>query len=798
MNSILCAFVGGLMLVACLPQLPGPWLQCLLMVAIAVAATSRRMPAYWLAAFGCGVLLACIYGQNLLAQRLPEYCLHQPLTVTGTIASLPQRLPVQVREVETEEKEQDATQVRFELQVEYLQPAHCQGPKQLLLSHHDQHELLPGQRWQLGVRLRRPSGLENPGSFNHQAWYAQQGIDAVGSVRKGQAQLLDTPLAVSQWHHRLRHRIRQQIAALPLSRDARAVLLAITVGDRSLLEHRLWRLCQYFGVNHLLVISGLHVGLVAGLGYGLGRLLALPGLLRGGTGPARLPIWLALLFAFIYTLLSGFSVATQRAMIMLCCMAIASLCWRRPLAWQNLLLAAVLILLFNPLAALGGGFWLSFAAVAALLWLGLWRGPGRSYKKGDKGTAKARWRHVIGCHIYMCLVMVPLGGWWFGSFSQVAAVANLLLVPLLGFYLVPLALLAACAFVFGLEEVAISLWQYSALPLEWLIPQGQALLASRPNWLLWQLSVTVPALLLAALAVGLFVLPVSLRFRVLAVLMLLPLLLPPRWPRTATPEAVHILFMDVGQGTAVLIYNRQYALLYDTGGGIAGGQLKAETVILPLLRQRALYRLDTLVISHGDTDHSAGLPALLAGVDIGELIVGPDMRAESEQFKTADLSIQSCRAGRTWRWGTQGPLFRFLSPTPAEQLSANAGSCVLQVNIDSRRLLLSGDIDQVRERELIRYWGRELASNWLLAAHHGSGGSSGWAWLKAVDPEWLVFSRSYGNRFHHPHPAVRERAQIMGANLLDTARLGAIEVQLQPGEEPILISYRKRNKRYWK
>lgn len=759
--------VCGLLSSGWLPALP-PWPAGLVLVlAGAWLSAGQRAAARFGGGLALGALLGIAHGAELLAQRLPEACVRLPVTVSGTVASLPRVTHIGP----------DTRQQRFELAVSALAPARCRGPRRLLLTYYGPHTLQPGEQWQFEARLKRPWGLVNPGSFNMQAWFAQTSIDATGSARAAGTRRLEASTSLRALPDRLRARLSDRLEALPLSAGARAILQAVTVADRSGLDTGLWRLFQHFGINHLLVISGLHIGLVAALGYALGRPLAAGLLLLGDRGGiARLlPGGVALILAAAYTALAGFSLATVRALAMLGCVIVASACWRQAGSWRNLLLAAALLLACNPLAGLGSGFWLSFGAVACLLWLGLW------------SARPDRWRHRLAVHGYMSVAMLPLGGWWFGGFSQVAALANLLLVPLLGLYVIPLALLGAACALLGLP-LADALWRWAAIPLETLLPLGEAWAAAHPGWLYRHLAPGPLEALLAVAGVALWVVPAPGRVKLLLPLLLLPLLLPPREPRTAAPEAVHVVVMDVGQGTAVLVYDRQRALLYDTGGGVPGGHTVARSVVLPLLRERGIKRLQTLVVSHGDSDHSAGLQDILQSLPVGRVLVGADL---------AGGDFRACRAGRARAWPGDRLRMRFLSPAAEGALSRNNGSCVLWLEVYGHRLLLPGDIDADRERLLVHYWRDALASDWLLAAHHGSGSSSSHAWLRTVDPQHVMLSHGYANRFGHPHPDVLARVAAGGARAWSTARQGALELVFLPGGELRVISHRALARGYW-
>ncbi|MBA6412124.1 DNA internalization-related competence protein ComEC/Rec2 [Parahaliea sp. F7430] len=780
MQVCLASLALGLLISAWLSELPSlPWavlaalgsVLCCWLGRIAIKAEQWAAPylvaCSFITGLSLGLLMGVLHGTQLLSHQLPQDCVRSLLQVQGRIISLPRV---------TVFREQQRQQ-RFEFAVEHLSPAYCSAPKRLLLAYYGDADLLPGERWQFELRLKRPWGMVNPGSFNMQSWFASSGIHATGSVRKATAVKLPSSLSLANFHHRVRAGITAKIAALELTPESRAVLQAVTVADRSGIDSSLWRLCQHFGVNHLLVISGLHIGLVALVGFALGRVLALPLLLMGYQRSALIfPSVLALLLATAYTALAGFSLATVRALTMLACVVVASLCARAAGSWRNLLLAAALLLIVNPLAGLSSGFWLSFAAVACLLWLALWQSQTRL------------WWQAAATHGYMALAMLPLCAWWFGGFSQLAAPSNLLLVPLLGFYVVPLALCATALSLAGLAA-AQTLWLWAAWPLEYLIPAAYALDSAQPQWLYRNLSPGPLAACIGLAAVAMAALPNNWRMRLLLPVFLLPLVIMPRQARLANDEAVHLLFIDVGQGNAVLLYNKHHALLYDTGGGVPGNYTVAESVIIPLLRERGIAKLDTLIVSHADSDHSAGLLDLMDRVPVAALKTGIEPLHSFPQ--------QACRAGSAWQWPGSSVRFRVLAPANERGLSRNNGSCVLQIHIADRGILLAGDIDVDRERALVRYWGEDLRSDWLLAAHHGSASSSAYAWLKTVQPQHIVFSHGYANRFGHPHPEVLRRSRQIGAELHSTAEQGAIELIFAADFPPQVIKHRHLRRFYW-
>ncbi len=770
MRAGLAGWLCGSLLLVVLPVLPPPWaLWSGAFAALAILAgviSSPPLAPGWPRSGHAGVLLFFAAGAALLAlslgglrghallrAQLPAACNRADIQLQGVIDSLPVRV--------------DAggghSRQRFLFRVDSLHPARCGGPRRVRLSYYGDAILAQGQRWRFDTHLRRSWGLANPGSFNAQAWYVASGVHASGSVR-GNGELLRP--ARSGGIGALRRDISAAIESAVRSPPAAAILRALAVGDKGGIDHRLWSLFQAFGANHLLVISGLHIGMVAGLclllAQPFAQLLALAGQARIGR---CLPPLVTLAGAGAYSALAGFSLPTLRALCMLACIVLARLAGRRGSAPAGLLLAAVLLLADNPEASLGSGFWLSFSAVAALLWQDRW---------APRGTLLVRlWR----AHLYMALLMAPLGALYFGGASWFSAPANLVLVPAVGWAVAPLALGGCVLWLAGLPGAA-ACWRLAAWPVQQFVEWGQGIAGDGGMFL--HLCPGLPAVALALLAVGLLVLPL----RAGLLLLLLPLALPGSPPSMA-PE---LTALDVGQGTAVVFTAGGHSLLYDTGGGSPGGPSLAQSVVLPWLRQRGIRRLDQLVISHADADHSAGADDVLAAVPVARFIAGANVRARRQ--------AEPCLAGQSWAW-SPAVRFRLLSPPRAGQ-RGNDGSCVLLIESPGLRILLAGDASQLQERDIIAYWGDALAADVLLVGHHGSATSTSQAWLNRVAPRVAIIGAGYASRFGHPHPAVLARLHRQGVEVHQNALEGAVSVRAGAPGELRVDAFREHLETWWK
>lgn len=754
LRAWLAALCAGLSAVALLPALPGRAAALACLAGGFACALRRSVAGVATAGFALGFGWAMIHGQEQLARRLPEDCLRVPVAVQGVVASLPR----------VSELVGGGVRQRFELAVTAIQPARCAKPQHLLMSAYDVGTVRVGEGWAFHGHLRRPWGLENPGSFNMQAWFAVSGIDALGSAgRAWRLPQLDAPWRFA--HQRLRQHLAQRIAQAGLSATGHAVISAITIADKRAIDRQMWETLQAWGLNHLLVVSGLHVGMLAAtvilLSQGLRRAC------HRVAVPDRVGLGMALAAAASYTALAGFSVATTRALIMLAAFILCSAIGRHARGASALLPALALILLANPLAAVSSGLWLSFTAVASLLWLSVWQ--------VRSNGAWLAWR----AHLFLALVMLPLGALFFGGSSLLSAPANLLAVPLFAFWVVPLALLGVVLSLCG-SGLDAGCWQLAAAPVE----PGLAAIEQVQHYYL-HLAAQPLSIALASLALLSLAAPLSPWVRGLAAVLMLPLLL----PAGADDSAVRVTVLDVGQGTAVVVRKGRRALLYDTGGGDPAGANMARSVVLPFLRSRGLGALQDLVISHGDQDHAAGLDSVRSALPVRRLWMGGIHAAPPE--------ARPCTAGQAWHW-PGGPRFQFLSPGSGSALSSNDASCVLTIDTGYRRILLAGDISRTQEFELLRYWQAAVAADVLLVGHHGSQSSTAQAWLNRVAPATAIYSVGYGNRFGHPHASVQARVTGQGVRQYLSWEHGAVELVFTGPAEPAVRSHRDAAKSWWK
>ncbi|MCE7521659.1 DNA internalization-related competence protein ComEC/Rec2 [Alloalcanivorax xenomutans] len=666
-------------------------------------------------------LYAGVMLQLALDARLPEHLNGEELVFVGRVVSLPEtRGGVHYGEAGINQI------ARLEGRVS-APPGRWPGRHRLRVSYWNPDPPLRAGEW-IRARLRPhvPRGTYNEAGFDAERYFLAEGIDARATVRAVEARWGGGGLP--GWRQAISDRIAGHLATSPYGA---AVIPALVVADRRGLPAPVWDLFRDTGTAHLLAISGLHLTLVSGMVWWLGRVLLGP-LCQWLCGPLRrLPLALlawppAVAAAWGYAALAGFSLPTQRAALMISVLALA-VCRRRPRPPLEILaLALCVVLLRDPLAALSASLWLSFGAVLAILLIARTGGP---------------WLW-IGLPLMMAVISAVL----FDSWHWTSPVANAVLVPLFSLLIVPLALTGAL-----LDWPALSL--AAATGVEGAVALMTVLTRFTPGTPPLLTGMAAAALLLAVALATLRAWPWPRR--------MLPLLMVPwLWPQSSAPPPgqLRMTVFDVGQGQAVALRTHEHLVLYDTGPAWPGGSA-GSSVLEPWLRRQRL-RPSITIVSHGDLDHAGGLR------DLRE----PGLLLSGEPDRSAGAA--PCQAGQSWI--LDGVTFRFLWPRD-RAWQGNDASCVLWVEAGPHRVLLTGDITHQVEYRLLN---QVAPVTVLVLSHHGSGTGTSRAWVSRLQPRWAVASAGYANRFGHPAPAVLERLEAAGVTVLRTDRAGMIEFQL--------------------
>jgi competence protein ComEC len=739
----------GILLVQQLPLLPDiQWL-----VLGGVVAGIMAWLRYWRGLFFVlGVLWAIVFAMTRLSDALSAD-MEGVVPVTGMIASLP---------------EYDERRVSFDFIVsDSPKPL----PNKIRLSWYSpQQAIKAGQHWSFTVKLKRPHGFFNTSSFDYEKQLFIEGIGATGYIRpKIQSVLLGQKsawLSISVW----RQSITDKLSELLPNSPSLGLIKALTIGDGGAISQNQWEVFRKTGTTHLVVISGSHIGLIAGLVYFLVlRLWAWMGILRWS--PQHLAAIVALVVGVFYSALAGFSVPTQRAAIMLAVAMFAIISQRNPQPFHTLATALIAVLLFDPLAVLAAGFWLSFIAVALIIYT----------VAGRLGKLNIM-LETLKLNGVMSLGLVPLTLLFFQQVSLISPIANAVAVPLISFLIVPFALLAVVLMFIAPDLASGLFWLVDELlqGLWWLLNQ----LAALPYAIISHTQPSIIALLFAVVAIVILLAPKGIPARWLGLVLLLPLIFTEK--QSPATGDLKLTLLDVGQGLAAVIQTANHTLVYDTGAKFSADSDQGKNILLPFLHQQGVNKVDQLVISHGDNDHIGGAESLIKGIAVEKI-------STSVPDQLSDYQPEQCAAGQAWTW--DGIQFTMLSPS--EQLSSeNNNSCVLQVQTASGNVLLTGDIEAQAETWLVKTYGEQLKAQILIAPHHGSKTSSTLSFLQAVQADTILIPAGYRNPFGHPHNQVIARYQTLNAHYLSSANSGEISVNLKNGVWSVQ-GLRQTDRHYW-
>jgi competence protein ComEC len=707
--------------------------------------------AWPLVAFALGFGSAWLEVCDRLEDRLDPVFEGKNLSIRGTVVSVPQRMP-------------DGVRFRFA-----AVPQPGVPPLVELTWYEPEWTPRPAERLALEVRLRRPRGFANPGGVDQEARMLRERIGATGYVRKaGSAgrswrDVLEEPVLVA------RGGIHDAIRAALGDRPATGIVAGLAVGLQDALSQEQWRALARSGTSHLMAISGMHIGMVGAIAAWVAARVQQRRQRRGARGSRRDAAVLAgSLTAYAYALLAGWSVPTQRTVIMIALVA-AALWFRRRVGAAG----ALAVLVLDPLAPLAVGFWLSFGAVAVILFVS----SGRLTRPGVlAGFTQVQLAVTVG------LVPVLVGS--FGSVSLVSAPVNALAIPLYTLIIVPAVLLAT-----GLTLAVPVVGAVALRGVAWLIESTWPLIDASAGLPIatWGIAALPGAGWIALVAGAIASLsPLPAPGRVSGMLLVVALC---AWraPPPA-PGAVHVALLDVGQGLATVVETRHRLLVYDTGPAFRSGTDTGALVVEPYLRSRGRRTIDALVASHDDEDHVGGAGSLSRLVPVRQ-------RISSGRALDPLGPVSACRAGQRWTW--DGVQFEWLHPTAMLPPGDNDRSCVLAIHVGPRVLIFAGDAEALAEQQIVER-GVPGPVELVVVPHHGSRTSSSAVFVDATRPRWALFSAGYRNRWGFPSRAIVERWRSAGASILVTSDSGAIEFDVA-ADRPLdrLSEWRRVNRRAW-
>jgi competence protein ComEC len=808
------AFIAGESFLLFLPAVPANYLPIslalttvLLLTILSLKHHLIRIVLTLILAFNLGFCWTAHYADQRLSHVLSDSLDGAEFELIGRVDALPQgntrgvRFAFEVEEVSSRE------------QIEAF-------PRRVYLSWNPAWkntnaipEIIPGQRWKLKLKLKQPYGLLNPHTFDFERWTFHQDYGATGSVRSGELLeanaigILDFRLGMELRRWQLREKIQR---LLPIDARYQGALVALVLGDQNAIEQDDWRVFNATGIGHLISISGLHVTMLAGVGAIISARLWRRSSLPLYVPVSKIAAVMGFLTAFIYTWLAGFQIPAQRTMYMVGVVAFALWNGRNPRSFDIWWWALFFVLLIDPMAAYTPGFWLSFGAVAAILYsmkdskalLGI--PTGKEFELHWLDRIKMALSEACRVQTVVTIALLPLTFYWFYQTSIVSPIANALAIPLVSYVVTPFAIVGALLpewlgqwFLklahLAMEYLGIALTEFASWP--WAVHRSH-----EPK--LW-------ALAIAGIGVIVSIRPGHLidgwRSRLCGVCLSVALFIPPLNHLKSGEFRATVL--DIGQGTAVLIQTATKTLLYDTGPTHGIKDDAGRRVIIPFLMGEGIHEIDRLVISHSDSDHIGGAVSILKEIRFASMMGSlPQDNPLLSHLKKRAIPALPCRYGQQWEW--DGVLFRVWHPDEQTNfaktypMKPNEMSCVVEVSNDRYSFWMTGDVEKYGEAEMRNRLTDDQYSQGndkeviLMAPHHGSKTSSSISLLEAINPHQAFAQNGHLNRYGHPHPTVTKRYQDLGIPFYQTSETGA-QIWDFKSNRLLKINWRHREKRIW-
>ncbi len=710
--------------------------------------------------FLAGFFWAALRADILLQDALPAELEGKDLWVEGYIADLPKQA-------------ERGVNFTFDVARAFLNDESVVVPHKIQLNLFAFNMALRvGDHWGFLVRLKRPHGFQNPGGFDYEGYLFRERIRATGYLRKNKLPVLLASNYASYPIGRLRQYLGERIHNTLPENNFIGVLTAFVNGDEAGIGDNQWEILQRTGTAHLVAISGMNIGFLAGLVFFLvRRLWAWPGFTVLYWPAPKVAAVAAGLTAIVYAALAGFAIPTQRALIMLLIVMTGAIV-QRAISLSHLLAAALFaVLVYDPLAVMSGGFWLSFASVGVIL-----------FSASGKRQESSWWDRLGKIQCVVAVGLLPLMLVLFQRVALVGPLANMLAIPVVELAVIPLSLLGTIFLFLFPEPVSVFIFKLAALALQalWKILEYLASF-DQAQWA--QNQPAAWTVVCAAVGVLWLLAPRGWPVRWIGAVWLLPMVL----IRPAVPQVgeVWLTLLDVGQGLSAVVRTHEHTLIYDTGARFSARFDAGRAAVLPYLRASGVSNVDMLIISHGDNDHIGGANSILAGMPVGNVLSSVPERLPQAHY---------CRVGQGWRW--DGVEFSIISPGHDGAARGNNGCCVLLVSSSYGNILLPGDIEARAEKMLVERFSEKLSAKVLVVPHHGSKTSSTPAFINQINPAVALIPVGYRNPYHHPNKQVLKRYIASKAAIYDSASAGAIEVLLR-GRGMEVSGYRQSARRYW-
>lgn len=757
MERVLAGLIIGLISALLWPTLPATWVGGTILV-IGLCLISR-------ASFISGCLLGAALCILLINHQFNDlaYLFKPNSSIKGTVISLPQqgkfssRFKLRVNTIN--ERASNATVIVYWpgiVNVEY-------GDLLILKGH--------------GRPLH---GSLNQGGFNYQRYLVGNKVSATITVKEGE---IIKPQ--KSWKHSLKSRFASHLARLSQGH----YIQALALGDRSLLGDKHWLTLKSTGTGHLFAISGLHLSLVALFSFWLFKKL-FSCLVHSSLIEHTQVICsgLSVIVCFGYAYLSGFSLPTQRAFIILAVLLAMMMIKQRISLAHKLGISLLLVLLINPTAILTASLWLSFGAILLIYALVATQNKGALEEISMIGRLLHWFKQLISLQLWLFLGLLGINLSFFGGLSLVAPIANLFAVPIVSIIVLPLTLISLL-----LESTGASIWatKGTLMCVNWVLEvlfwclellqelDGSWVVISESYYRWFAFLITI----IIVLAWQSSYMSHWRKLLLCAPALIFIFLF--LWQVNARGQDWQVTFLDVGHGNAAVVIKHGRAIVVDTGKSFSNSSVASRT-IEPFLDNQGISDLDYIIVTHDDNDHSGGLADLVRRYPKAKII--------SNQSNVGDTRAQHCKLLNNIDW-LQLKLVFAQAPLNIAKTD-NDRSCLVRLSDEKHSVLFVGDIQKTAER----YFSKTLSSAWqsdvLQISHHGSKTSSSESFLDKVSPSIGIISSSRFNQWGFPHVSVLKRLKKLGVETYSTATDGQISIRFSK-KQSLVTTYRKNISPFW-
>jgi len=675
----------------------------------------------------------------------------------------------------------------------------------------DAPQLRPGDRIRFPARLRPFRNFNNPGNYDYKKAMHLKGLSCAASVSNG-ARMERLGTGGLPFFRGLVEKVQRPIRDLfheRLTPQNAALFRALILGERQGITPDLREPFNQTGLGHMLAVSGLHIGLVAGVVFFLFKwVLSRSYWISLRLNARKLAALLTCLPVVGYALIAGFHVSTQRAMIMVLAFLASLMAGRERDVWSTLSLAGLIILAFEPGALFSISFQLSFLAVIGILWLtppimDRLRRPKDPLAEEEPRRNKLL-EYVIGLAVVSAAAaffLLPVTCHYFHRIPLLSIPANMTTVPILGMWLIPMGLFAAVFHPFS-TAVAGFFLHIGAWGLElWMgIIRFWADLPCSSIWMVTPNLFEI--ILFYLLIVTLFFFKRSKWVRMaLALVVVLILSDAAYWVcKVRFNRRLQVTFLDVGKGNAALVsFPGGKKMLIDGGGFGASSFDVGRMVVAPYLWHSKILRVHYLVLSHPQADHMNGLRFVARFFHPEEFWHNGD-QVETKSYQELMKIVEARKIQQKLPQDLRGQMevegvrVQVLHPDPDSPVSGptdpgkrlNNNSLVLRISFGKTSFLFPGDIEKAGEEALIARVGQAVRSDILLAPHHGSNTSSSEAFLEMVKPRLCIVSSGERRVRYFPHPMVLKRLRKIGCRVVRIPLSGAVTVTV--GRDRITVT----------